>query len=606
MRCPEWNDRCASEAAPIALRPFLWNMRWLTWLSFLPLITHAQTVITGRVLDAATKEPLPYCSVGIIGSRIGTITNEEGAFAIHADVSRDTLTFSFVGYFKRNFPASALMPGRDVLLNPSTTELRELEVRPENDALYELVARCAKRIRRSSGDVAKLYFEMNTHMDGQPMEVLECFYNARIDGPHIEELDLKHGRVGIAPLDNRYFVSLDMTKAMSLFDVRNDKVKFPMNPLLWTTVRSLRKRYRIEQLDVSDDGVRVEHLRLTPRDSGSVAGMTGNAYFTMELWMDATSAEPNSIALTCTDCRTHPFVPLKPEDRIEHLDMQVRLTFKNEAQRNLLHHLELAYDMRYRDRAGERRVKTDAVMHLFDHGRSFILPLFEYDREQNDYRKITFQPYDSTFWATSPTLVRTAQHERDHDFFAEHGLLTGSTRIVLQRGTFFESNYAWWSPKKRISLKSLPGSVPPATAPRDIRSRGAAIPISQINLEAQIYLDIDTTGGNARHFSATVFDGFRSYYRLPEQPYTDVFINLYFDLCEMERRALEVQLAGTGTDVARMRTLHAQAVENMQRTRTLYLKETQLGEDAKALQRWNEKVKEALGIDNMAMFGLQP
>lgn len=560
-------------------------------------MAHAQTVITARVLDAATKEPLSYCSVGIVGSRVGTITNEEGAFAIHADVMRDTLTFSFVGYFKRSLPASVLLPGKDVLLDPSTTELRELEVRPESDALYELVVRCAKNTRRSTGDAAKLYFEMNTHMDGQPVEVLECFYNASIDGPHIEELDLKHGRVGIAPLNNRYFVSLDMTKAMSLFDVRNDKVKFPMNPLLWTTVRSLRKRYRIEQPDVSDDGARVEHLLLQPRD-------TMGAYFTMELWMDATSAEPSSIALTCSHCRTHPFVPLKPEDRIEHLDMQVRLTFKKEAERNVLHHLELAYDMRYRDRAGTRGVKTDAVMHLFDHGDSFILPLFEYDREQNDYRKITFQPYDSTFWATSPTLVRTAQHERDRDFFAEHGLLTGSTRIVLQRGTFFESNYAWWSPKKRISLKSMPGSVPPTSAPRDIRSRGAAIPISQIDLEAQIYLDIDTTGGSARHFSATVFDGFRSFYRLPEQPYTDVFINLYFDLCEMERRSLEEQLTSTGTDVARMRTLHAQAVENMQRTRALYLKETQLGEDAKALQRWNAKVKEALGIDNMAMFGL--
>ena len=576
---------------------FLWNMRWLLWFGCLPLFTHAQTVTSGRVLDAGTKEPLPYCSVGIVGSRIGTITNAEGAFALPADAESDTLTFSFVGYFKRSVPASVLVNGQAVYLTSSTTELRELEVRPESDALYQLVVRCAKNMRRSTGDVAKLYFEMNTHMDGQPVEVLECFYNARIDGAHIEQLDLKHGRAGIAPLDNRYFVSLDMTKAMSLFDVRNDKVKFPMNPLLWTTVRSLRKRYRIEQLGSADDGERFDHLRLEPRD-------TAGAFFTMELWVDVDTGEPSSIKLTCSHCTTHPFIPLKPEDRIEQLDMQVRLTFRKEATKNVLHHSELAYDMLYADRAGERKVKTDAVMHLFDHGRSFILPLFEYDREQNDYRKITFQPYDSTFWATGPTLVRTAQHERDRDFFAEHGTLTGSTRITLQRGTFFESNYAWWSAKKRISLKSLPGSGPASSAQRDIRSRGAAIPISQINLEAQIYLDIDTSGSNARHFSATVFDGFRSYYRLPEQPYTDVFINIYFDLCEMERRSLEEQLTSAGNDVARMRGLHAQAVAHMQRTGALYLKETQLGADAKALQRWNAKVKDALGVDNLAMFGL--
>ncbi len=568
-------------------------MRWLLWSALLPLSAFGQTPLTGRVLDARTKAPLAYCSVSLASIHSGTLTNEEGLFTfpnVHTD---DSLIFSFVGYHRSVLSAKALRDMPEVRMEPSVTELRELEVRPGDDALYQLVARCAKGMRRSNKEGTRAYFEMDTHMDGQPVEVLECFYNAQVDGPHIEQLELKHGRIGLAPLNERYFVSLDMTRAMCLFDPRNDQVKFPMGPLLWTTERAIRKHYRVQYQGAEQGGA--DHLLLEPRD-------TSGRYFTVDLWLDGNTAEPRSITLACTNCRTHPFVPLKSMDRIERIDMQVRLTFApNERQRAALQHLELGYDLRYRDDRAERTVHTTAVVRLFDRGQPFILPFFAYAPDQNDYRRITFQPYDSAFWETAPTLVRTAQQERDRAFFATHGILSGRTRIGPKQATFFESNHAWWSPEKRVTLKSIPGAEA-AAAPQ--RQRGASIPVSQVSLEAQLYLDMDTANRQARYFTATVLDGFRSYYRLPEQPWTNAFINLFFDLCEMERRELERALPTAGTDVAQVRALHAAATERMRHTTARYMKETRLGADRIALQRWNDSVVRALGIDNLAMFRL--
>lgn len=567
-------------------------MRATLLLFLLPLWAQAQTSISGRVVDSYTHELLPYCSVGIRGTTTGTLTNEAGAFALRMDSAGGSVIFSYIGYRQRTVAANELENGGDVLLEPLRTVLPGIDVRPDQDRLYAVFAACARHMRQSKQERAKVYYELDTHMDERPVEVIECFYNALIDGPRIERLDLKNGRVGVAPVDDHYFVSLNVTKAMSLFDLRREHAKFPTTPFQWTNERALRKHYRIELVASLSDGEALEHVRLVPRDSSGTA-------FTADVWLNEASATVRSIELECRGCQRHPFLPLKAEHPLRDITMRVKQTFRMDEG---LEHMELDYAMRFSERGTSHAVHTQAVMHVFEPGGAFILPLFDYDREQNDYRKITFQPYDTAFWANTPTLVRTEQQERDREFFAEHGVLTGSTRVAVQRGTLFESNYAWWSPSKRISLKTFPSAATPGAPSKDIQSKGMAIAASQVHLEAQLYLDIDTTAGHTRLFTATVFDGFRSYYRLPDQPHTPVILNIFFDLCEIERRTMDARMRAPGLGLDRIRALHAEAVKAMERTTQLYLKEVRLGEDRQALARWNALVKDALGIDNIALF----
>ena len=571
-------------------------MRALLFLLLLPVGSFAQTAIEGRVLDATTRQPLPYCSVGVQGTTHGALTNADGVFQVEADTLRDTLRFSYIGYRTTGLPALAVLRQRDVLLPASSTQLAQVEVFPD-DALYERVIRAARWLRSLEPASARAYFELETHLDTRPVEVVECFYNARLDGARISGLDLKHGRIGIAPMGDRFFVSLNTTKAISLFDPTAHNDLFPMSPMQWTSVRKLRRSYSVEIVSSSvEEGV--DHLHLAPRDSTGIA-------FSADLWLDANTDAVRVLELGCTHCAEHPFVPLWNEHAINGVDLRFRQTWRTWENRSVLDHVELDYTLDYANDTGPERIDTKAVLHVFDPGGAFILPLFDYDREQSDYRKITFQPYDSAFWSTAPALVRTAQQERDRDFFKHRGLLTGSSVPEEWRSkSFFESNYAWWSAKKRISLKSLPPPPEDATRPADIQSKGTSAPISQVNLEAQIFLDIDTAHGVVRTFSATVLDGFRSYYHLPEQVYTDCFINLFFDLCEMERRKMDEQLHAPGIGVDGMRAIHAEAVAQMHRTTQRYIREVKLGADRIALQRWNAVVKDALGIDNIALFGL--
>ena len=254
----------------------------------------------------------------------------------------------------------------------------------------------------------------------------------------------------------------------------------------------------------------------------------------------------------------------------------------------------------------ERRhdmIRSTGVMHVFDRGGAFILPLFDHDAAQDDYRKITFLPYDSAFWLSARGLLRTDQQQRDLTFFATHGNLVGHGRELLKPARLFDSKGSLWAADKRIGMKH---SFARRYYVEELKKpqRSAAPAASQVELNAQIFLAMDTVNGTLRTFSTTVFDGFRSYWLIPEEPETDRYINLFFDLCELERRRMMDQWTGVN-DVEQARKIHRIASQEMQRTTERYHRECSLGHDRKALLRWNTVVRDALHIDNMALFGLK-
>lgn len=73
-------------------------------LLLLPLLGHSQgNRITGRVVDAKTKEPIPFASIGLLKEGTGGLTNENGYFQL-ADSGRvrpDSLVFMTLGYGRR-------------------------------------------------------------------------------------------------------------------------------------------------------------------------------------------------------------------------------------------------------------------------------------------------------------------------------------------------------------------------------------------------------------------------------------------------------------------------------------------------------------------------
>lgn len=95
--------------------------------------------VSGTVLDAKTKEPLPYASVFVDQTTAGSNTNDDGEFVIdNVPVGTRELTVSFVGYTTQHIAISPTsLQNVTVLLRPDERMLAEVVVKSKRDKPWQ-------------------------------------------------------------------------------------------------------------------------------------------------------------------------------------------------------------------------------------------------------------------------------------------------------------------------------------------------------------------------------------------------------------------------------------------------------------------------------------
>lgn len=149
-------------------------------LAFSELTYAQQITITGKVVDAETKEALPFASVFIIGKTVGVVSNMQGEFDFHipADMRNDILAVSMIGYKTFEAPAWSLLNDS----KPAVIELQTMAV-----LLNEVVVRDTLR----AGEILKL--AISRIEQNFPMEpfLMEGFYRdlKNLGGTYISLLE---------------------------------------------------------------------------------------------------------------------------------------------------------------------------------------------------------------------------------------------------------------------------------------------------------------------------------------------------------------------------------------------------------------------------------
>lgn len=102
---------------------------------FFPLLAQNVTSVSGIVKDSVSGEPLSYVSVLFKKSTIGTMTDDDGKFALQNDKGFTTLEVTSLGYDTKQL---ILKPGSKntglvILLKPTTFEIGEVVVKPKKE-----------------------------------------------------------------------------------------------------------------------------------------------------------------------------------------------------------------------------------------------------------------------------------------------------------------------------------------------------------------------------------------------------------------------------------------------------------------------------------------
>ena len=104
-------------------------------LSFTAL--NAQHIVQGRIIDAFTKEPLPFVNIGVLKKELGTVSNEDGFFFLEVPdlFAKETLRFSMIGFDERDFQVADLeaflLSNNTLVLAEQTTFLEEVVLTAE-------------------------------------------------------------------------------------------------------------------------------------------------------------------------------------------------------------------------------------------------------------------------------------------------------------------------------------------------------------------------------------------------------------------------------------------------------------------------------------------
>jgi len=573
-------------------------------LCCLLFVLHGKTQIQSQlitveatIVDSKTNEAIAFANVISLHGRKGTISNADGFFRMPNIDVKDTIIVSFVGYGKQVFSAISLLNTQQISLVKKVEGLKEFAVLADNTYLYNLLDR-ARKTQTYKPKIAKTYFELKTQVGDKQVEMLECYFNGEYRGYDIEALKLKNGRIALAEFNKNLFISTETSKALSYHNLIDGNEYFPLNPLELSKNR-MKRLFNLKLYSTfdGDENDRFYVINFSPKKNS-------NSTFSGTVWIDSTSSQVIKITMDIENAHVYPIQPLKFTDSLDHVNLHITKNFSKIENEMYVQSVEFNYQMRYKNINEESYwVSTSAILTAYNYEATFTLPFFTFEASEmhKDFKQITAVPYNEVFW-NNITEFRINDMENKNQFFSKHYSPEEQEALVSDKNGGVHVNmlykgYLPWA-EERILLRQenfLSTSRNPAHA---------NTPQGMMNIEIQTYLDINVVEDSIDIITQTLYDPFQSFYGFPKTVETQVFINIYFDLLEIERRKFEAQVKNLGASCTEEMViqLYQELKQNNELLRKEYYRDVDRGNNTKQLKEWNKKVFDTLGVDNLKLF----
>jgi len=119
-------------------------------LLFSPVFLFSQNFnVSGKVIDSATKEPLPFTSVFCQNTTQGTATNKEGSFYLNLKEGGYDLIITYTGYKSTLIRISPEIKTTDLLI----------ELAKEETSIEEVVIRSSNEVKNGWGKYGQFFLE---------------------------------------------------------------------------------------------------------------------------------------------------------------------------------------------------------------------------------------------------------------------------------------------------------------------------------------------------------------------------------------------------------------------------------------------------------------
>jgi hypothetical protein len=572
--------------------------------------TDLDTLFLFYFVERKTSDSLhgiPYISIKNTSLKQATVSNDEGYFQLPVSDENDSIVIASFEYETLRFKVGNLNKFFLIYLEPKTKKLDAVTVRPQNqDPLIKLLL-AVKNTPQTTAQTAKSYFYLRTYQDTTQIELIEGYYNLRYKGYDITDINLKAGRLGLTPVNDRYFSSHNSVKAIVEMKLMQESDLFMFTPLTIHR-KKIGEQFHLQLQDrfADENGDSIAVISYSPKfeDSQNFSGT---------IWLNETKLTAKKIVMECENCKTHPFRPIFPvTDSIANINLRITKTFQDQRGKGTFEHVDLVYSLDYfsrknTDHARNYSISSNAVLYVYDTKHSFVLPYFEINTDVSDYIKINAFTYNPFFWNNQNEFAMNQQEMENQRYYSSPTTITNSdffktfnndtlpnSNLIKKKG-ISESQFVHWSPDRIVWRNLMPDSL---------SAKGnSAIIANRYNLEVQFFFDWNQYNDSVNVLTDVVFDPYKSYYHLPIDAVTNCFINMYFDLCEIQRRALQQRFnqLNKPSVSAYFDCFYAFQL-GAEKERQRFLLEVDRGTNARNMLKWNQYIYEKLNINNMRIF----
>ena len=259
--------------------------------------------------------------------------------------------------------------------------------------------------------------------------------------------------------------------------------------------------------------------------------------------------------------------------------------------------------MSYSDKWGNKvKATTKAFTKAYDYKNEFKLPNFEFTRHfHEDYRNITVAPYDSVFWNRTSEFRFYDRIQEIENFILENKIENSIMNPESKRDSLLSQlqfPYILWN-RNRFKMTQAPASV------IEKSKSTRAFEIDRFNFSVKLYLDVNIVHDSIIYQVCSILDPAASYYHFYMTDSDRAFMNMYFDLMEIQKRKFVIESSlFQNLSEELIEELYQKHLKEFDENCKLFIDETDRGKNLKKMEEWNNYILESLNINNLKQFNI--
>jgi hypothetical protein len=588
----------------------------LSMLLILFVTVSAQTgnkdyIIDSKVLDAQTQTPLIYATVYNLQSNYGTATNLEGRFKLQKNHIGDSLRISYLGYNDTIIVLKKSLP-ETITLHQNAFKIDEITVLADNDDLYNLLHSIRKSyLRRNAivtdgiAETAKTYYLLESFNKNERVELTEAFFNGYYGDYDLINLKIKKGRTGAKPVKSIFYISSETSQSFYKHELFIESKIFPINPLQLSK-NKLKDSYNLLLTNVFvQNDAKIYEIEFTPKSENTRA-------FAGKIWINTNDESVQKIKLTCENAEKHPFLPYGNVVKIDNVMMTLTKTFFEKGKKTIINTINFNYSLDCTYNSGEKRqFETVAYIKAYDFESQFNLPIFKFSETMHqDFRSITAIPLDNEFWKEVKEFAINTESKGKFDFIEKYRIenKVPTLSLLTTKSHLYNYVYRHWRPE-RLKMRNLKsefksektkGLYKDESRHADVKER-----LFAYELNVKLYLDYYKRNNTMHYVLNSVLDPYKTYFNDELTNNSKAYINMFFDLLEIEKRKLESDLLAqtpeTREEVVEIYNSH---IYQYNQTLDKFKNDVKRGEVESEMHKWNDIIEKELGVNNIEHFGL--